>query len=110
MNFSKEFMNAVEQKQVAQQEAERQKFIVLKAEQEKLAAIIKAEGESEAAMLISQAMRFGPGLVEMRRIQALKDITAILSSNPNVNYLPQNVSMLLNSQMTPVIPMNPQKK
>jgi hypothetical protein len=34
---------------VAQQEAERSKFVVLKAEQERQAAIIRAEGESEGA-------------------------------------------------------------
>ena len=51
--FSKEFTTAIESKQVAQQDAERQKFVVLKAEQEKKAAIIRAEGEGEAADLIS---------------------------------------------------------
>ena len=38
---------------MAQQDAERSKFVVAKAEQEKLAAIILAEGEGEAAGLIS---------------------------------------------------------
>ena len=51
--FSKEFTTAIESKQVAQQDAERSKFVVAKAEQEKLAAIILAEGEGEAAGLIS---------------------------------------------------------
>jgi len=46
MTFGREFTNAVEQKQIAQQEAERAKFIVEKAEQEKNAAIIRAEGEA----------------------------------------------------------------
>jgi hypothetical protein len=41
--FSKEFTTAIESKQVAQQEAERSKFIVMKAEQEAKAAIIRAE-------------------------------------------------------------------
>jgi prohibitin 1 len=38
LTFGKKFTNAVEQKQIAQQEAERAKFKVEKAEQEKLAA------------------------------------------------------------------------
>jgi len=46
-----ELSRAVEQKQVAQQEAERSKYVVMKAEQEKRAAIIRAAGESEAARL-----------------------------------------------------------
>lgn len=42
----------------AQQEAERSKFIVMKAEQEKRAAVIRAEGESEAARLVSRHSSF----------------------------------------------------
>ncbi|CDP20027.1 unnamed protein product [Coffea canephora] len=54
-----EFSKALEQKQVAQQKAERSKFVVMKVEQEQRAAIIRAEGESEAAKLISlPAQRF----------------------------------------------------
>lgn len=39
---------------LASQEAERSKFVVMKAEQEKRAAIIRAQGEAEAARLISE--------------------------------------------------------
>lgn len=48
-----QFTKAVEMKQVAEQDAERAKFVVMKAEQERNAAIIRAEGESESAKLIS---------------------------------------------------------
>lgn len=97
-------MQAVEAKQVSQQDAERQKWVVLKAEQEKLAAIIKAEGESEAANLIAQALKSGPGLIEMRKIQANKDIAQLLANSPNVQYLPKNLSVLLNQgQSAPII-------
>jgi prohibitin 1 len=62
---------------------------VEKAEQEKLAAIIRAEGESQAADLISQALqKAGPGHVELRRIEAAKDIAKTLGKNKNVTYLP----------------------
>ncbi|KAJ8561111.1 hypothetical protein K7X08_027301 [Anisodus acutangulus] len=43
--FGKEFMAAIEAKQVAAQEAERAKFIVEKAEQDKRSAVIRAQGE-----------------------------------------------------------------
>ncbi|RUO96308.1 protein l(2)37Cc [Jimgerdemannia flammicorona] len=116
MTFGREFTNAVEQKQIAQQEAERAKFIVekvciflplsllllflhqpnplppfptLQAEQEKLAAIIRAEGDAQAAELISKALEMaGEGLIEFRRIEASKDIAATLSGARNVTYLP----------------------
>ncbi|KAI9207032.1 band 7 family-domain-containing protein, partial [Polychytrium aggregatum] len=93
LTFGKEFTQAVEQKQIAQQEAERARFIVEKAEQEKLAAIIRAEGESTAADLISQSLqKAGLGLVELRRIDASKDIAATLASSGNVTWLPSGGS------------------
>lgn len=89
LTFGKEFTAAVEQKQIAQQDAERARYVVEKAEQEKLAAIIRAEGESMAADLISQAVqKAGPGHVELRRIEAAKDIAKTLTKNRNVTYLP----------------------
>jgi len=55
---------------VAEQNAERAKFIVAKAEQEKEALIIRSEGDSEAARLVSDALqRSGKGLIELRRIE-----------------------------------------
>ena len=43
LTFGKEFTAAIEAKQVAAQEAERAKFIVEKAEQDKRSAVIRAE-------------------------------------------------------------------
>ncbi|KAF8686228.1 hypothetical protein HU200_043610 [Digitaria exilis] len=80
------------------QEAERSKFLVAKAEQEKRAAIVRAEGESESARLISEATAMaGNGLIELRRIEAAKEIAAELSRTPNVAYIPSgdNGKMLL---------------
>ncbi|KAK7070488.1 hypothetical protein SK128_026164 [Halocaridina rubra] len=97
LTFGKEFTQAVELKQVAQQEAERAKFLVEKAEQEKLAAIISADGDASAANLLAKAFsEAGEGLVELRRIEASEDIAYRLSKNRGVNYLPNNQSTLLN--------------
>ena len=52
LTFGKEFASAIEKKQVAEQEAERQKYLVEKADQEKKAAVIIAEGEAEAATMM----------------------------------------------------------
>lgn len=88
LTFGKEFASAIEKKQVAQQEAERQKFIVLKSEQTKRASVIRAEGEAEAAKLISEALRNGPALLELRRLEAARDITATLSKSKNIIFVP----------------------
>ncbi|KAL2038227.1 hypothetical protein N7G274_009175 [Stereocaulon virgatum] len=89
MTFGKEFTKAVEQKQIAQQDAERSRFIVEKAEQERQANVIRAEGEAESAETISRAVaRAGDGLIMIRRIEASKEIAQTLANNPNVTYLP----------------------
>ena len=95
LSYSKEFSRAVEAKQVAHQQAERSKFVVAKTEQEKLAAIIRAEGEAEAAKLISQSIESaGRGLVEIRKIEAAREIAETLANAQNVTYLPGNGNIL----------------
>jgi hypothetical protein len=75
IRFGKEFTTAVEQKQIAQQDAERAKFVVEKAEQERQAAVIRAEGEAEAANTISKALnRAGDAFVQFRKIEAAREI------------------------------------
>jgi len=89
MTFGREFTRAVEQKQIAQQDAERARFIVERAEQERQANVIRAEGEAESAETISRAVdKAGDGLIQIRRIDAAKEIAQTLGNNPNVTYLP----------------------
>lgn len=74
---------------MAQQEAERQVYVVALSDQERQASIIRAEGEAEAAELISKALReSGIGLIEVRRIDTAKDIALTLASARNITYLP----------------------
>eukprot|EP00922_Rhytidocystis_sp_ex-Travisia-forbesii_P055341 GHVS01081947.1.p1 GENE.GHVS01081947.1~~GHVS01081947.1.p1 ORF type:complete len:274 (+),score=34.39 GHVS01081947.1:68-889(+) len=97
LSYGKEFAKAIEDKQVAQQESERLRFVVARTEQEKIAAIVKAEGEALAATMISQAIKeHGSGLIEMRRIEAAKDIAETLSKSRGIMYIPKDNNMLLN--------------
>lgn len=99
IQFGKDFMAAVEQKQVAQQEAEKMRYVVQENEQKKLAAIVRAEGEADSARLISKAIaESGKGLVELRRIDAAMEIANDLASSPNVHFVPGNGNMLFNLQ------------
>merc|ERR1740121_3071084 len=85
LTYGKEFARAIEEKQVAEQDAERQKFIELRSEQERQATVVRSEGEAEAAQMISEALKeHGSGLIEVRRIDAAKDIADALSKSPNV--------------------------
>lgn len=97
LTFGREYASAIEAKQVTQQEAERSRYIVQVAEQEKIAAIVRAEGESTAAQLISDAMaKSGDGLLQLRRIEAAKEIASTLSRSRNIVYLPKGSNVLLN--------------
>jgi len=96
LTFGREFTQAVELKQVAQQEAEKAKFLVEKAEQIKQANIINAEGDTKAAELLANAIgNAGEGLIELRRIETAEEIARDLSQSRNVVYLPQGQSTLL---------------
>jgi len=106
LTFAREFNQAVELKQVAQQEAERARFLVEQAEFEKTASIIRTEGDGEAAELVSEALEaHGQGFIELKKINAARDIAAAMARSRNVTYLPGGGSggggtpVLMNLQM-----------
>lgn len=100
LTFGQEFTNAVEAKQVAQQDAEKARFLVEKAEQAKKASIITAEGDARAAELIAKSlMEVGDALIELRRIEAAEDIASQLANSPNIAYINEGSNMLLNTGM-----------
>ncbi|CAK84450.1 unnamed protein product (macronuclear) [Paramecium tetraurelia] len=99
LGFMKEYAQAIEAKQVAQQLAERQKFIVLRDEEEKNAKIILSEGESEAARLINDAVKsYGTAQIEIKKLETAKHIAETLAKSPNISWIPtgNGVSNLLN--------------
>jgi len=92
--FSSQYEKAVEAKQVAQQDSEKAKFVVDKALQEKKSIVIRAEGEAESARLISSAIADNPGFIQMRRIDAAKDIAETVSQSTNRVYLNADTLLL----------------
>ena len=98
LNFGREFTNAVEQKQVAQQEAEKARFFVEKAEYIKQANVISSQGDAKAAEILANAFTLaGDSLVELRRLETAEDVARMLSNSKNVAYLPggQDQNLLL---------------
>jgi prohibitin 2 len=79
----------------AQQEAEKAKYVVLGAIQEKQTIITKARGEAESAELIGHAVKKNPGFMKLRRIDAARDIADIVAQSGNKVYLNAD-SLLLN--------------
>jgi len=95
LTFSREYTSAVEAKQVAQQDAERAKFIVDKAQQDKQSAIIRAQGEAQSATLIGQAIQQNPAFLTLRKIEAAREIAGTVASSANRVFLSAD-SLLLN--------------
>merc|ERR1719160_1586311 len=87
LSFGKEYTAAVEAKQVAQQEAERARFVVDKATQEKRSVIIRAQGEAQSAKLIGAAIRDNPGFIQLRKLEAAREIAGTLSKSTNRLFL-----------------------
>jgi len=82
ISFSPEYAQAVEQKQIAQQNAERAKFLVQQQEQEAArvrveaqgfrdAAVTRAEGEAKALQLVADALRNNPDLIQYTYVQKI---------------------------------------
>ncbi|KAG5440636.1 hypothetical protein PCK2_000346, partial [Pneumocystis canis] len=81
--FSPEFTAAVEAKQVAQQETQKAAYLVDRARQEKQGAIVRAQGEAKSAELIGEAIKKSKGFLELRKIEAAREISRILAEAYN---------------------------
>lgn len=97
LSFGKEFTHAIEAKQVAAQEAERAKFVVEKAEQDKKSAVIRAQGEAKSAQLIGQAIANNPAFLALRQIEAAREIAQTIANSSNRVFLKSD-ELLLNLQ------------
>ncbi|WCJ27106.1 prohibitin 2 [Euphorbia peplus] len=97
LTFGEKFSAAIEAKQIAAQEAERAKYIVEKAEQDKKGAILRAQGEAKSAELIGQALANNTSFLDLRKIEAAREIAKVISNSSNKVYL-DSKDLLLNIQ------------
>ncbi|HSE40343.1 MAG TPA: prohibitin family protein [Acidobacteriota bacterium] len=71
IRFSTEFEKAIEQKQIAQQEAQRMQYVLDKERQEKDRKIIEAQGEAESIRLKAQVLAANPALIQYEYVQKI---------------------------------------
>jgi hypothetical protein len=95
LTFGSEYTAAIEAKQVAQQDAERARFVVERAVQEKKSTVIRALGVAKSAELVGEAIKNNPAFVQLRRLDAAKEIATVISRSANKVYLSSD-SLLLN--------------
>ncbi|EDX72328.1 SPFH domain / Band 7 family protein [Coleofasciculus chthonoplastes PCC 7420] len=74
LNFSPEFSRAVEEKQIAEQRAQRAVYVAREAEQQAQADINRAKGRAEAQRLLAETVREqgGPLVLQKEAIEAWK--------------------------------------
>lgn len=74
LTFSPEFSRAVEEKQIAEQRAQRAVYVAQEAEQEAQAEINRAKGKAEAQRLLAETLREqgGPLVLQKEAIEAWK--------------------------------------
>ena len=95
LSFSPQYTQAVERKQIAQQEAQKATFIVEKAKQERQEKIVSAEGEAMAAELIGNACSKNPAYLKLMKIDAAKQVADTFSRSGNRIFL-DNEQLMLN--------------
>lgn len=104
IQFSEQFAHAVESKQIALQQAQRAVFLVDRARQEKESIILRAEGEARSAQLIGEAMSNNAAFMELRKIEASREIASILAkSNNKIVFNSENL-VIPNIQVTTPLP------
>jgi len=85
VQFSKDFQQAIENKQIAQQEAQRMKYVLEKQELEKQRKIIEAEGEAESLRLKGKALADNPALIQYEYVKLLApSIQAIVTDQNTI--------------------------
>jgi prohibitin 2 len=90
--FSPEFSNAIEMKQVAQQDSERMRYVLEKEKREKERKIIEAQGEAEAIREKANALKSNPQLIQYEYVSKLAPgVKAIITNQSSIMNFPADL-------------------
>ena len=106
VEFSQAFAEAVERKQIALQESQRQNWIKKTAEREKERKIIEGEGDARALSVRGQALQLDPRIAELEFLEQLEhngnDFTVISGTKNAI----LSIGDLLNQSSKAVLPVD----
>jgi regulator of protease activity HflC (stomatin/prohibitin superfamily) len=105
ISFSPEFTNAIEQKQIAEQQAQQAAFRVQQAAQEAEQARVTAQGQADASVIAAQGEAEGIRIRAEAQAEALRMINEILAQNPNLIQW-QYISQLGDQVRLIIVPSN----
>lgn len=84
IHFSDEYAAAVEQKQIAEQQAQQAKFVVESKKQEAEQARQVAKGQADAAVIAAQGQADARVIQAQAEAEALKVISQVINDNPDL--------------------------
>jgi regulator of protease activity HflC (stomatin/prohibitin superfamily) len=109
VSFSTQFQQAIEQKQVAQQDVQRMTFVLDQADKERRRKIIEAEGEAASIRLKAAALAKNPQLVQYEYVKNLPDnVRTIITDNRAIVNLGESSTGSL-AAVTETAPSTPQQ-
>jgi regulator of protease activity HflC (stomatin/prohibitin superfamily) len=84
ISFSPEFTDAIERKQIAQQDAQQAAFRVQQAEQEAEQARVEAQGQADSAVIAAEGEAQSTVLRAQAEAEALDLVNEVLAENPSL--------------------------
>ncbi len=81
VHFTPDFAKAIEQKQIAQQEAERMKYVLEKERLEAERKAIEAQGKAKAIQIVSQELKRNPLYIKYLYVDKLSDKVKVIVSD-----------------------------
>ncbi len=101
VHFPSEFTKSIEEKQVAQQTAERMKFVLEKEQREAERKVIEAEGQAKSIKIINEALAQNSSYLEYLKVNKLVE-------NIKVMVVPSGTNTLIDLKSLETIPLNSQ--
>jgi regulator of protease activity HflC (stomatin/prohibitin superfamily) len=109
IRFSDEYANAVEQKQIAEQQAQQAAFVVEQKKQEAEQARQTAQGQADAAVIAAKGAADARVIQAQAEAKALQLVADVLKNNPNllqyqyISKLSPNIQVMLVPSNAPFI-------
>lgn len=109
ISFSEQFTEAIEQKQIAEQQAQQAAFRVQQAQQEAEQARVEAQGKADSAVIAAEGDAQATVLKAQAESEGLRLINEIIAQNPNliqyqyISRLGDNVRLIIVPSNTPFL-------
>ncbi len=81
VHFTPDFAQSIEQKQIAQQDAERMNYVLEKEQKEAQRKKIEAQGKAEAIRIVSQQLKHNPEYITYLYVDKLSDDVQVIVSD-----------------------------